>query len=427
MIKRKDFSFSGLAVIFVFIFFSGCQDKIYEEYTLNVPVYMTYDELRSAVRSDLPKDLANPGKIYFKDDYIFINENLKGVHVIDNSDPSNPLKIAFINIPGNVDLAIRGSILFADSYIDLVAIDISDPWNASEVARIENVYNYTIPPWDDSYIADEVDETIGVVVSWEVRTIREEVKATNNYPIYPWGLFNETAGYYRTTFSGSSGASYGVGGSLARFILYEDILYALRENRLKMFDVSLPEEMDFSGAVDIGWDLETLFLNENNLFIGTQTGMFIYDLSDPCFPEKISYYDHIRSCDPVVVEGDLAYVTLRAGTICGGGLNRLDVVDISNLFQPTLIISYRMVEPYGLGIDGNILFICDGEDGLKIYDASNPYWIQSRLLAHYTDLNPRDVIPVDGVLLMVGLDGFYQYDYSNPANIVYLSKIPVTP
>ncbi|HHN47860.1 MAG TPA: hypothetical protein ENN08_02830, partial [Bacteroidales bacterium] len=51
----------------------------------------------------------------------------QGIHVVDNSNPASPQIISFIAIPGNYDLAIRGNILFADSYIDLVALDISDP------------------------------------------------------------------------------------------------------------------------------------------------------------------------------------------------------------------------------------------------------------------------------------------------------------
>ena len=68
--------------------------------------------------------MINPGKIYFKEGYIFINEELKGIHVIDNRNPENPQNIGFIEIPGNVDIAIKNNTLYADSYIDLGAIDI---------------------------------------------------------------------------------------------------------------------------------------------------------------------------------------------------------------------------------------------------------------------------------------------------------------
>ena len=107
---------------------SGCGDncEVKNSYTYYEPVYTPLSEIRSSVSTLPAHDLEQTGKIYFKDGYLFINEPNEGVHVIDNHDPANPENIAFINIPGSFDIAVRGNILFSDSYIDLVAIDISD-------------------------------------------------------------------------------------------------------------------------------------------------------------------------------------------------------------------------------------------------------------------------------------------------------------
>jgi len=85
-----------------------------------------------------------------------------------------------------------------------------------------------------------------------------------------------------------------------------------------------------------------------------------------------------------------------------------------------------MTHPLGLGIDNNTLFICDDEDGLKIYDAADASNIASNQLAHYENVNATDVIPFNDVLMMIGNDGLYQYDYSNINNITLLSKIPIS-
>ena len=92
--------------------------------------------------------MVKPGKIYFKDQYMYINEYQKGIHVVDLSDPANPALKAFIKIPGNVDMAIKDNMLYADSYIDLVLIDISNPEQPNEVKRIEEMFEYVIPPYD---------------------------------------------------------------------------------------------------------------------------------------------------------------------------------------------------------------------------------------------------------------------------------------
>ena len=86
--------------------------------------------------------------------------------------------------------------------------------------------------------------------------------------------------------------------------------------------------------------------------------MHIYDVSNPASPQKLSVYQHVYSCDPVVVEGDFAYVTLNSlNTWCGRFSNQLDIIDISDLSDPKLIKQYAMESPLGLGIYGNLLFV----------------------------------------------------------------------
>lgn len=72
-------------------------------YKLYKPVYMSYDQLRTAVNTQPATDLKNVGKVYYLAPFILINEVDKGIHVIDNTNPSAPQNVAFINIPGNLD------------------------------------------------------------------------------------------------------------------------------------------------------------------------------------------------------------------------------------------------------------------------------------------------------------------------------------
>jgi hypothetical protein len=141
--------------------------------------------------------------------------------------------------------------------------------------------------------------------------------------------------------------------------------------------------------------------------------MFIYDNTDPENPRRLSAFAHVTSCDPVVAQGDYAYVTLRAGSFCGGGVNRLDILDITDLTDPLMVESYSMQGPFGLGIDGSTLFVCDGVAGLKVYDVTDPADID--LLAFETSNETYDVILVPPVAIVVGPDGLDQYDYSDVA------------
>ncbi len=401
----------------------SCTNQIEDTYTVNTPEYMSYSDLRSAFCVLPPEDINKAGKIYFKDDFIFINEYQKGIHVIDNSDPSDPQNVSFIEIPGNVDIAIKGNMLYADSYVDLLTIDISNLNDIKEVDRDEDVFQYIIPDFEVGILGN-VDTEKGVIIGYTVTTVSEPV--TDNVIYYE--RFMEWDGMFFAADASAnnvSGAGNGVGGSMARFTLYDNYLYAINNSALNLFDVSNPSNPSFTKNIYISWQIETLFPYNQMLFIGAQSGMYIYSLQDPSSPEFISQFRHATACDPVVVEGNYAYVTLRGGNLCGAIESELEVIDISNIEAPELLKSYPMENPYGLGIDDEVLFVCDGDDGLKIYNTTDPYSISDHQLAHYKDIDAFDVIPLGNVLLMIGEDGLYQYDYSDLEDIKLLSHIVV--
>lgn len=424
---------SYISLIFMLTLLSACEDKLYETFMGNAPVYMTYEDLRSAIKIEPTREIEKPGKIYFKDNYVFVNEIMEGVHVFDVTDPASPENVGFIVIPGNVDIAIKEDVLYADSYVDLVAIDVSDLDNIEEVGRVEDIFPYTIPEYDTEYRLGEIDEDKGVVVDWEIEEVKQEIKQYY-YPIYYARSFAENMaldGAYSSSkaggVGGGNGSTFGVGGSMARFGLYEDFLYTVDKSSLYTFkidDLENPVELD---SKNIGWNVETMFIYHDHLFFGTTTGMLVYSLEIGQSPTYINRYNHITSCDPVVVQDDLAYVTLHDGGGCGRSVNRLDVIRMNEDYsQLNLLKSYSMANPHGLGIDGDVLFICDGDAGLKIFDASDPLQISSNKLAEFPDINAYDVIPLNNYLFMIGDGGFYLYDYADLQNITLLSTIPIS-
>ncbi len=132
------------------------------------PIYADLDNWDQII-SLPPQPIQNLGKIYYKDPYIFVNERFRGIHVIDNSDPSEPIQIAFIQIFGNEDIAINGDILYADNYTDLVAIDISDFNDVQEVSRVKDLYTRASLAFPEGYSGyfECVDESRGFLVGWE--------------------------------------------------------------------------------------------------------------------------------------------------------------------------------------------------------------------------------------------------------------------
>jgi hypothetical protein len=414
------------SILFFVLCAVGCKDQIKDTYLVNEPIYLSYEDLRNSFNVKSAQEIIQPGKLYFKDHLIFVNEYQQGIHVVNNEDPANPQVLKFIELPGNVDMSIKGNILYADSYVDLVAIDISDLENITEVARIENAFPYLLPEYEEG-VVDQIDEQQGVVTGYRTveRTVDVEQNAYNYEYYREWGpemMFEDAA---INTANNVGGSDFGVGGSMARFTLYDNYLYAVDYSSLRLFNISVANAPVLENETYIGWNIETIFPYEQKLFIGTQSGMLIYSLADPSNPEYISEFSHISSCDPVAVSGNYAYVTLRAGNLCGAGESQLDVIDISDIQSPQLLKEYPMTEPYGLGIDDSVLFVCDGSAGLKIYNASDPLNIDDNKLAEYPNIHTFDVIPLGEVLLMIASEGLYQYDYSDLENITQLSFIPI--
>lgn len=222
---------------------------------------------------------------------------------------------------------------------------------------------------------------------------------------------------------GSEASLTGKGGSLARFAVSSTHLYAVDNTELHVYQFIEGGVISLVNSVTIGTGVETIVTVDDKLYIGTNQSMMIYDISSPSNPAFVSEYIHFVGCDPVVVQDTLAFVTLRTTSCRPSSVNTLDVLDIKNTLAPAVISTYTLESPYGLGIDGNLLFVCEGENGLKVFDISNPRNLT--LLKHYRNVDAYDVIPRSGILVLTGKNGILQYDYSDRNNIQQLSTIVI--
>jgi hypothetical protein len=213
----------------------------------------------------------------------------------------------------------------------------------------------------------------------------------------------------------------GAGGSLNMFTITAGHLYILDGAYLQVYDLKDPAKPIFKVKQKIGHEIETIFPYQGKLFIGAKDGMYIYSLANPAAPEEISTVNHLRSCDPVVTQGNTAYVTLRAGTMCGGLLNALIIYDVSNLKQPMQKFQLSFAHPYGLGVKGKALYICDGTEGLHILDITDP--VLPKPVSVIKGETFYDVIPYDNVLICYLEKGIALYDITQPLAPTLLSNI----
>lgn len=397
--KSLTFFFSCF-LVFGFLSCNKDEPGKYADYLVARPLTISIQEFKNGVDIVSPQPIAESGKIYAYQDYIFVNDKFRGVHVIDNSNPASPRKVSFIKIAGNVDISIKDNFLYADSLTDLIVLDITDINNIQIVNRLDNVLrdNVVWPMEADIFEYGDWNNENNVLIGWEVTTERRLVEEVQQR-------------FEDILMANAAENSVGQGGSLARFKIVANYLYAVDNHSINIFEISdlaNPQDME---DVYAGFDIETIFNRGNQLFLGSRSGMYIYDITQPSNPSFISEFQHGTACDPVVVDGDYAYITLRGGNNCGATESGLFLVDISDISNPSLTATYPMEEPYGLGIMDNKLFVCDGSFGLKVYDTTNAPELLA--LQQFEDITTFDVIPLQDHLLMVGEGSLYQYSYSN--------------
>ena len=148
------------------------EEGICEEYKKPArPVYMSYQALRESFSVEAARSPDQLGRLYLYQDYIFLNERNQGLHVIDNSNPETPVNVGFLRIPGNTEVAIRDGFLYADSYVDLITLDLNDPTNIQLVSRQEDIFPFDAfqnIPYNISLSSYDTDAANGVIIGYRL-------------------------------------------------------------------------------------------------------------------------------------------------------------------------------------------------------------------------------------------------------------------
>lgn len=356
------------------------------------------------------------GKMYLFDQTLYVSELTRGVRQLDISNPISPMDLGLIGIEGNHDTALRGTddgrrILYADSYADLIVIDVTAPAFCQVLDTLRNIFgqSYALRWGDDAFFGGpDRMPGVGRIGGASGCGGCSETMAVDGPT---GGLMYEASGGDGIRTTGGGGAT-GRGGSMARFVVTDDFLYCIDYNELYVFEIDNPAKPRFINRVHIGWGIETIFPLGEYLFIGGENGMFIYSRSDPRDPKHVSTFSHVRSCDPVVVEGSFAYVTLRGGTRCGTVVSALHIVSVADLFNPKLLMSYPLPQPMGLDVRDKIAYVCDDSTGVYILDTNDRNNI--RELARITEKPGYDTILQNDVLIVVSGTAVSFYNVVDP-------------
>ena len=304
-----------------------------------------------------------------------MSEENKGIHIYDNTDMQNPQRLSFIQLPFLRDFYVKDNFLYVAGVYDLVKINISNVYDPVLVNRAENVF---WQPLEN----DKGQQLLGF--KYATATDKFEINSPEAKEIKKAGKLHLDfldnvipVSEIPTFFTGSNSNSKG---TLNKIAVEFDHVYVIEDNEMHV--ISNSAAFNQLSSITIGANTETIYGADNRLYLGSMTAMTIYNANNPSAPYKISSVTHTESCDPVLPRGDVAYYTLRSteNEGCNGeGENTLNLVDISNVNKPMELKSIDLDSPYGLCFANNYLFVGEGDNGLTIYDASDPKTLKDKL------------------------------------------------
>lgn len=320
-----------------------------------------------------------PKNIWINDTLFLVADRDNGVQVYSVQSAQNPKYLSTIPVNRNSGVASVNDLVFVNSNDSIVAYKIG----ASGINQYQGgIKLHPHPYYNDVYLEGGPSRSFFSCGS----------------PVYvDASAENKTNG----------------GGSMSVFSVSDTFLYYIDNSNLYTVSFSNPKEMKVLSTVSIGWgDIETIFPSGKYLFIGGRQGMYIYNRFDPSSPKYEGMISHFKSCDPVVVRGATAYVTLRSGTTCGGSRDILMSVDISNVNAPQILREIDCKTPYGLTVKDSLLYVANGWNGMSLYKCSNPYNLE--LIKSWDTYYAQDFIWDRDILYVMGLEDIKILDVADP-------------
>lgn len=316
-------------------------------------------------------------------DRLFVSRGYRGLYVYNVGNPASPRKLAHIPLEFSGGTAVKGNVLFASDYNQLLVMYMTD-----------NTYKVIARIGGTSY-----------------------------------GGYNDNSGFSCACSSGDEfspmAPSPDGGSSYASFAIVDDHLYRVDSSELVVYDISSPTQPKQVSRVSVGWKVQTIHPAQDLLFLGGALGMYIYDREDPAHPKQIARVEHMRACDPVVVSGSTAYVTVRGNGACGTADDELLCVSVEQPDAPVIIGEKPLATPWGLAVQDSRLYVSNGENGYMLLDVSNA--VEPVLEKSWTERPTRDFIWSGNTLFVLQELNVLIFDVTDPTDPQLLSQVEPEP
>jgi hypothetical protein len=361
---------------------------------------------------------------------------IDGLKVLDVSDPFAPQVVSDIGPTGggvaeSITMKDHYAILAHQSYVEIY--DVSDPSDPIQVAFF-NVpghprkvlavgdYLYTILDDDGFHVTDITDPEFpvpGGTVNPSVWGSRQDVVKEGEYLyLCDWNrglVVYDTSDPETITEVGS----YSTPGLLNDLLIDDDKAYLSCYSELQVVDISVPAYPQFLGYYKTSGNTWSIFVVEDRGYLCDLYSFQVLDISDPGNIQRIGAVYMAQDGTPYrcVVNGELAYIAHSWGG--------LKVIDISDPVHPRVIGSYpgnnsKSYTTIQLGSSGrgegesDLLYVMDPRS-VDIFSLESP---EAPLLlnsAGIPDVQFTDFVIQDGYLyLSCNSRGIFVMDIHDP-------------
>ena len=322
-----------------------------------------------------------PVEVFVAGTRAYVAAGRAGLRILDISDPATPQEIGAYTVSGEVlGVRVEGSIAYlAAGARGLRILDVSTPAAPTEVAVIATEGRaHSVRLLGQHVFVGNTGAGMTVV---DVANPAQPVEVASHETtdsVYALEVAGEVA-YVNLLRGGlqilslSNPASpavvgrYDTVGGLHDLRVGGTRVYAAGDSGVAIFDVSDPSRPTVASVHRATWGpANAVYLNGSTLYAtSADGGLRILDVSDPRAPREIGAYDALPRANDVFVSGSRAYVTSSTT-----GLWVFDVADPSN---PTPLGRSDSYGNYSsVYVSGQHAYVAADDDGLRVIDVSDP-------------------------------------------------------
>ncbi len=425
------------------------------------------DEANPMLVSTLPIP-NNAWKAVIKDEYAYLASSGSGLLIVSIADHANPEIVGtFGRTEPTGAIALREPYIYLSAFGDGVAIiDVADPSDPVLVGSIPTF------PADGSVYSVTVIETLAYVhcfpddgaPSVRVYDITNPVAAASIGGISPGGPVVDAGGFacvgapmeLRTLATANpasppilGGINLGSGAADDVYLGESHAYAAAWSNGLVVIDFSVPESPVIAGSYDTPGEAQGVVVQDDLAYVADgPSGLAIIDVSSPATPTLVGSLDTFDA-KGVVVSGPYAYIAdgwgqfkvvqvsdptapVLVGTSVGIPYvaaveifgpyvvasevyeGRLCVMDVSVPSQPHVAGFLYAAGLRDFAVNGPILYAADQNEGLRVYDLTDP--LHPTLVRTLPTPDLPDGVSLDGQTLYIagGYMGIQAYDVVDP-------------